>query len=81
MIELEYLRDWVYGPVLAVITLLASFFWHKMAKDRKELKEEIKEQKEEIKILREDHSLTKKNVAEQKVCIGRIDELVKGLEK
>jgi len=74
MIELEYLRDWVYGPVLAVITLLASFIWHKIAKDRKEVREEIK-------TIREDHSLTKKNVAELKVCIGRMDERLKASEK
>ena len=74
MIELEYLRDWVWGPFLAVLTLLSSFFWNNRRKDREEFKKEIE-------IIREDHSKTKTKLAEMKVCMGRLDERVKGLEK
>lgn len=74
MIELEYLRDWVWGPFLAVLTLLSSFFWNQRRKDREEFRKEIE-------TIREDHSQTKKNLAEMKVCVGRMDERIKALEK
>ena len=74
MIELEYLRDWVWGPFLAVLILWSSFLWNTRRKDREEFNKELA-------ILREDHSLTKRNLAEMKICFGRMDERVKGLEK
>lgn len=74
MISPEYLRDWVYTPVIAIVTLVASFLWNQRRLDRKELREEIK-------ILRVDHSKTKASLAEVKVEVARMDERIKRSEK
>ena len=74
MISPEYLRDWVYTPVIAIVTLVASFLWNQRRLDRKELREELR-------VLRIDHSKTKTSLSEVKEGVARLDERVKGLSR